>query len=117
LNILFEKSFKTRRPKWLNHLELDCYNEELNLAVEYNGEQHYKYIPFYHKNNINEYKEQIKKDKLKIKLYQEYNVNLIIIPYTVHNSDIHLYLTEKLIDLEFQSFFCSEYWKKEMKTT
>ena len=36
------KSFPKYRPKFLNGLEYDMYNEEMKLAVEFNGIQHYK---------------------------------------------------------------------------
>lgn len=48
LNILFQ--MKKLSPDWLIYsktnckLELDCYNEELKLAIDYNGEQHYNYF-------------------------------------------------------------------------
>jgi len=42
------------RPDWLissdnTWLELDFYIEELKIAFEVQGEQHYKFIPFFHK--------------------------------------------------------------------
>ena len=47
---LFGRDFPNRRPVFMMNsitgkpLELDCCNEDMKLAVEYNGEQHYKYI-------------------------------------------------------------------------
>ncbi len=32
------------------NLEIDCYSPKLKLGVEYNGAQHYKFIPHFHKN-------------------------------------------------------------------
>ena len=48
LEKIYGKEFLCVRPDFLRNpetnrkLELDCYNEELKLAVEYNGIQHYK---------------------------------------------------------------------------
>tara|TARA_R100000808_G_C2136523_1_gene144814 strand:- start:327 stop:1766 length:1440 start_codon:yes stop_codon:yes gene_type:complete len=45
--------FPKERPSWLRNpqtnrkLELDCYNEELGVAFEFHGTQHYKPIGFY----------------------------------------------------------------------
>lgn len=61
-----EYSFvKIRHPKMKNPdtnraLELDLYCEELKLAIEYNGPQHYKFIEFYHKDQDNFLKQQIR---------------------------------------------------------
>jgi hypothetical protein len=47
LEILTGRQFMSVRPYWLKNpetgrnLELDCYNEEYRLALEYNGVQHY----------------------------------------------------------------------------
>ncbi len=42
------------RPDWLlnnrgNRMEIDMYNKDLNLAIEYNGVQHYKFIRHFFK--------------------------------------------------------------------
>lgn len=51
-------------------LELDIYIPELKLALEYQGEQHYKYIErFFHKKSGEAgFKSQQKRDELKKKL-------------------------------------------------
>ena len=58
LEAYFRRPFPKSRPDFMvnpvtgsqYNLELDCYNESLRLAVEYQGEQHYKFIPYFHKN-------------------------------------------------------------------
>ena len=56
LEKLFRKTFPNERPDFMfnsntNHnLELDMYNRDLRLACEYNGIQHSKYIPYFHRN-------------------------------------------------------------------
>jgi hypothetical protein len=94
--------FPRTRPAFLlnkvsgQHLELDCYNENLKLAIEYNGEQHYKYIPYFHSNKEAFYNVKYR-DEMKKKICEENNVKLIIVPYTVKVNDIEKYI-EKYIE-------------------
>jgi len=89
----FSLSFPKVRPKFLNGLELDCYNENLRLAIEYNGIQHYKYTPFFHK-TPRDFLSQIERDRIKKKICAQNNIFLISVPYTVR--DIPQYIQEKL---------------------
>jgi hypothetical protein len=94
---IFEKPFVKVRPDFLrnvvtNHnLELDVYNEELKLAIEYSGRQHYEFVPFFHKNYeafLNQkYRDEMKKNKCK-----EQGIQLIEIPYTVKLEDIESFI-------------------------
>lgn len=76
--LMFDKPFKKCKPSWLiynKRMELDGYNEELGIAFEHNGIQHYeKTFPNISLVDIH------KRDKHKIKLCYEQNVKLIIIP-------------------------------------
>ena len=78
---LFETKFPKRRPKFLNRLELDGYNEDIQLAFEYQGIQHYKYRPFFH---ISEegFKDQQERDRRKYDLCIQNGITLVLIPYT-----------------------------------
>ncbi len=54
LENFFSREFTKIRPDWLKYkkgwnLEIDLFNKDLNLCVEYQGAQHTKYIPFFHK--------------------------------------------------------------------
>jgi len=97
----FNQKFDNSRPIWLinpktgKKLELDCYNPYLNIAVEYNGIQHYKYAPTFHKNE-KQFKNQIYRDKIKNILCDKYGVTLITVPYTIKHNDIKNYIIDKL---------------------
>lgn len=89
----FKRPFTKTRPDFLiNHvtgsrynLEFDCYNAELKLAVEYNGIQHYKYIPFFHKNKEAYYNQKYR-DEIKRIRCKDLGIKLIEIPYTELNN-------------------------------
>lgn len=103
LNKIFNKPFNKSRPNFLNNpvtggnfnLELDCYNEELGLAVEYDGEAHSKYIPFFHKNKEAFYNQKYR-DQLKKMMCKENGITLINVPHTVKNQNIENYLKKEL---------------------
>ena len=85
-------NFHTVRPKFLlfekdNPLELDGYNEELKLAIEYNGIQHYKFTEHFHRGGVEDLNYQIKKDKFKEEKCKEQGICLITIPYTMEDPD------------------------------
>lgn len=86
-----DKKFIKVHPKWLlnsdgNEMELDIYNDELKLAIEYNGIQHYKFCKFFHKTMDDFHKRQAD-DKLKVELCKLNNVDLIIVPHTENPKD------------------------------
>jgi hypothetical protein len=103
LQKIFNKPFKNQRPNFLQNpvtggrfnLELDCYEESLKLAVEYNGQQHYKYIPYFHKNKEAFYN-QMYRDDMKRRICRENRVNLIEVPNTVKVGDIEGFIHQKL---------------------
>ena len=101
----FRRPFPKARPHFLRNaitgtnLELDCYNEELKLAVEYNGQQHYKYSPYFHKTK-EAFHNQLYRDDIKKRLCKQNNIHLIEVPYTVSN--IEEYLLKKLNNFNIQ---------------
>lgn len=98
----FKRPFPKSRPAFMvNHvtgsqynLELDCYNESLRLAVEYNGAQHYQYIPFFHKNKEAFYNQKYR-DELKRIRCRELGITLIEIPHT-EDKRLEQFLEEQL---------------------
>jgi len=92
--------FPTIRPKFLKGLEYDGYCEGLKLAFEYQGIQHYEYVPFYHRKK-GDFEKLQKNDLRKEEISKEVGITLIKIPYTFsfHNEEeLALYILEQLMD-------------------
>lgn len=95
----FNRKFPKCRPHFLKNpitngalMELDCFNEELSLACEYQGEQHYKFIPHFHK-TYDSFLNQKYRDKLKKEICARNKVYLIVVPYY---KDIDTYLEKSV---------------------
>lgn len=104
LEELTGEKFPKTRTKWLSGLELDGFSERLNLGFEYNGEQHYKVVPCFHKNGIRDLEVQQKRDVKKIHLCKENGIKLIIIPYEYTHTELEKlrkFLIEELERLDF----------------
>lgn len=118
LNVLTKKKFEKIRPKWLlnskgNVMEIDMYNDELKLGIEYNGVQHYKFTPMFHKTE-EDFNKRVKDDKIKVKLCKEHDINLISVPY---HCDIKKFVIEKLEELNISFTDTNEpiFIKNDMK--
>lgn len=95
---IFSKKFPKKWPNWLrndrgNKMELDGYNEELKIAFERNGKQHYKFIPHFQK-KVENFKRQKKDDLRKKKLCKERDITLIEVPYTIDYEDMQDYIAK-----------------------
>jgi hypothetical protein len=108
LEKIFRKPFKKIRPDFLhnfvvgtNNLELDCYNDELKLAVEYNGQQHYKYIPYFHRTR-DAFHNQKYRDNIKAQLCKQNGITLIEVPYTIKKENIESYIIESLNNIYYR---------------
>ena len=76
--------FHKYRAGWLGRLELDGFNEELSIAFEYQGEQHYRFCSIFHRTEEDLRKQQ-DRDKLKADLCAQRGIELVCVPYTTKN--------------------------------
>lgn len=101
LESIFKVPFYKIRPNFLrnevtgHNLEIDLYNDDLKLAVEVQGDQHYKFTPFFHRNKetflMQRYRDEMKKQKC-----IKEGITLIEIPYKVGEKGLKKYLLTQL---------------------
>lgn len=97
LEAIYGVKFNKIRPNWLINdktgraLELDGYNEELKMAFEYNGEQHYKSNHYFHR-SYQDFVNQVYRDEIKIDICDRMGVYVITVPYNVPFNDIEGYI-------------------------
>lgn len=76
--------YKFNECRYINPLKYDLYDEQDNIAYEYNGEQHYFPVDFAGKGEEwarNQFIINQTRDKIKIDYCNKNNIPLIIIPY------------------------------------
>jgi len=102
--VLSPHRFPKRRPAFMKNpitqadLELDCYNEQLALAVEYQGAQHYSYTPHFHASR-DAFHNQRYRDDIKRNLCLKNGITLIEVPYSCRH--IESFLKSELTRLGF----------------
>lgn len=79
LEQIFDKQFPSTRAPWLGRLELDGYCEELGIAFEHQGDQHYEVVPIFKMSKESLEKIQ-ERDCRKKRICDERGIKLIIIP-------------------------------------
>lgn len=102
LQDIFKKPFNKIRPDWLknhitggNNLEIDCYNDDLKLGIEYQGRQHYEFCPYFHKTKDSFYNQKYRDDDKRRKC-TDHGITLIEVPYNV--KDIRGFLITELLN-------------------
>lgn len=106
--MIFNKPFKSIRPKWLENpatgrnLELDGFCPDIRtplgmgLAFEHDGEQHSRYVPHLHNSNPKEFIYQDRKDAYKDQVCKKKGVLLVRIPHYVVFEDLERYIRDQL---------------------
>jgi hypothetical protein len=86
------------RPDWLlgpngERLELDFYIEELGIAIEVQGQQHYVYVPYFH-GDYDGFRRRLILDRTKKEICEEFDIRLVEIEN--ESSSLDLILSLKL---------------------
>jgi hypothetical protein len=98
---LFKAPFVSVRPDFLKYdktgknLELDMFNSDLMIALEYDGIHHRKFTEFFHKSE-QDFIDQQERDKFKEEKCKELGIVLIRVPDTVKYEDLEDYIKEEL---------------------
>jgi hypothetical protein len=85
---LFNKEFCKIRPDFLKNdctdinMEIDGYNDDMKLGFEYQGVQHYKHTPYFHR-DIQDFNKQVYRDNLKKEILEKHGIKIIYVPYSV----------------------------------
>jgi len=102
--LFYPHEFISIRPDWLKNpltgknLEIDLYNNDFKLAIEIQGQQHYKKNDKFHLTE-EQFENQKKRDIIKKELIKKNNIKLIEIPYYIPNEDVAEYIAEKFYDI------------------
>lgn len=101
LEMIYAVPFPNIRPNFLEspktnrNLELDGYNDDLGVAFEYHGPQHYSFPNAFHRTQ-EEHFEQKCRDNYKKRRCQEVGIYLIIIPYHIDSTELPSFIWARL---------------------
>ena len=82
-------------PTWLNRQRFDVYIPELNLAIEYQGQQHYVAVDLF--GGEEGLKRTKQRDKVKLQLSEINGVDIVYFSYKEN-------LTEKLVQNRLKNY-------------
>jgi hypothetical protein len=97
---VFNVKFLKKRPKWLindkgNRMELDGYNEDLRIAFEYQGRQHFEIVSHF-KDTKKDFAKRQKHDKIKKEICLEKNILLLCPTYELDEKDYRYFIYESM---------------------
>jgi hypothetical protein len=102
LEKIYGKDFPTVRPSWLKNpatkrnLEIDCYNHQLRIGLEYSPDSSHTTVGSFHKTKESLIY-QIRKDQWKANQCKKLGITLITVPSWA-TADLKGYITRKLAE-------------------
>lgn len=99
-NIKYKSEYLIKFPfivKKKNFVFIDFYLPDYNLFIEYNGKQHYEYVPYFH-STYKDFELQRNRDNVVRNHCLENNIRLLEIPYTLKDHEVIKILNELISD-------------------
>lgn len=78
-------------------------------AIEYNGKQHYKYIPFFHANGYIDYEKQLRRDEVLREYCKDKNIILIEIKYNLTENEVRKLLCDTFANNKITNILENKY--------
>lgn len=88
LDIGFIEQYRDHDCKYKLKLSFDFYLPKYNTIIEYQGLQHYRYVPSFQSKKV--FEESQIRDDIKRKYCKDNNINLIEIPYNEKNVELEI---------------------------
>lgn len=103
MEFITAEKFKRCRPAFLRNYELDGYCEKIRMAMEFQGEQHFRYIEVFYRGNHEKFRETMRRDREKIQICETIGIQLICIPYDMSytNQNTAAYVIRRTLDAHF----------------
>lgn len=107
LENIFKRPFNKIRPAFLKNkitgknLEIDCYCADLRLGLEFNGKQHYEFVPVMHKTK-DAFRAQQYRDHMKKEMCEKQGIKLIEVPYWIPEDNLQAYIVQELRKFGYQ---------------
>jgi hypothetical protein len=97
---ILHTKFPKKKPKWLvnenrNRLELDGYNEDLKIAFEYQGIQHFQKVSYFG-DTEKKFEKRQKHDEIKRELCKSKNILLICPTYDLKEDDYKEFILKNI---------------------
>lgn len=90
-NIKFEQEYLIKFPFIVRKkpfIFIDFYLPEHNMFIEYNGKQHYEYVPYFHKSE-NDFERQKFRDFIVRDYCEKNGIKLLEIPYYLKKDEVY----------------------------
>jgi very-short-patch-repair endonuclease len=99
-NIKFEQEYLIKFPFIVRKkpfIFIDFYLPEHNMFIEYNGKQHYEYVPYFHKNE-NDFERQKFRDFIVRDYCEKKGIKLLEIPYYLKKDEVYELLKTTILN-------------------